>query len=280
MHQYNMIQKDFNGLNVSFIEKDKDLWLTGEQIGIALEYEFPRQAIKKIYERNKDELDEYSCLIKIAGCEVTKGGVKLTPPGGKQETRVFNEHGTMVITMLSRQPIARLFRKWAVNILKAYRHGELEMLPNTQTPTLKEISSNYKSALSLVKGIGLSKNQCILKAAQATKADIGIDVFEYLDVERPEDEAEPARDFYAALDLLLENGLVKNYCLDGSEIYVRMDEVFKAARQHLGMSLTKGDYAMIKRNIRFISSNKGAHNRLTGSITIKTWAFVKNTATQ
>jgi len=136
------------------IKHEDDLWFTGDDIGTALEYAHPRDAIKKLYQRNKEELDRYSIVIRIPvaysksepkeelrGVSGETCGVSLTPHVGDeradedvpepvgavryQSVRVFNEEGVMVLTMLSSQPIAAVFRGWAVKILKAYRHGQL-----------------------------------------------------------------------------------------------------------------------------------------------------------
>lgn len=106
------LSADFNGRPLTIIYRNDEPHFTAEHIGHALEYENPRKAVMKIHERNRDELEEYS------------GVVNLTTPGGTQPTRIFNEEGVMIITMLSRQPKAREFRRWAVKVLKAYRRGD------------------------------------------------------------------------------------------------------------------------------------------------------------
>jgi len=110
---------EFNGHPLEIIQHQDQVWFNKEQIGEALGYADPRKSINKIYQRNKDELDEYSAEVKQSS-----GGVKLSPPGGEQTTRIFNEEGVMLLTMLSRQPKAAEFRRWAVKVLKAYRHSE------------------------------------------------------------------------------------------------------------------------------------------------------------
>lgn len=141
----------FNGLPLAAIPHDEDLWLTGEDIGRALEYAQPRKAIKKLYERNTEELDRYSTILKLpvsyGDAASNEGdddpeqgtcGPNLGPHGGDaasetppaastrmQPVRVFSEEGVMILTMLSQQPRAAEFRAWAVGVLKAYRHGNL-----------------------------------------------------------------------------------------------------------------------------------------------------------
>lgn len=177
----------------------------------------------------------------------------------------------MIITMLSRQPKARKFREWAVEILKSYRNGELVAM-GTKAQQLMLIDKTFHSATRIAKNAGLKGNKLILKAAKTTKNSIGVDVFEYLGEERPENK-EPAEDFFTVLDQLLKDGLVKNYCLDGSKIYVRMKEVFKAAKKHQGLNSGRSDYLLIKQNPLFISAKKKVHNRLSNKFVISVWVF-------
>lgn len=104
----------FRDRQMSVIDHSGEKWLTGEQIGAALEYEEPRKRINDLYRRHADELSEYSVDLKLRSTD-----------GKHYQTRVYNEDGVMVITMLSRQPLAREFRRWAVGVLKAYRRQEL-----------------------------------------------------------------------------------------------------------------------------------------------------------
>lgn len=107
----------FQQLALPFYPHEGDVWVTGEDIGNALGYDQPGVSIRVLYNRHAEELSEYSTLIKLIRVE---GGTQK-----EREVRVFNEEGAMVLTMLSRQPIAAAFRKWVVGILRAYRRGEL-----------------------------------------------------------------------------------------------------------------------------------------------------------
>lgn len=153
------VDKEFNGLSMPMVAHEEELWMTMESIGTALGYSNPRDSVKKIYQRHKDELDLYSCTLKLKeqdnlrpqnggsspACtpqyegSSTTCGVNLTPSdptcgdnltypaSQKRNVRVFNEEGVMIITMLSSQPNARDFRSWAVKVLRAYRAGQLTL---------------------------------------------------------------------------------------------------------------------------------------------------------
>lgn len=68
--------------------------MTREQIGTALNYEYPGKSIAKIHERNADRLDPL------------KGVAKMTTPGGSQDVIVYTLRGVMEICRFSRQPNA------------------------------------------------------------------------------------------------------------------------------------------------------------------------------
>jgi prophage antirepressor-like protein len=123
-----LTQFNFNGLPIQAIEHEGDLWMTGEDVGRALEYSDPVQGIRNLFNRNKSELEGYSSQLKLS-CETGVDGVEddARAPVQRRPVRVFNEEGVMILTMLSSQPKAAEFRMWAVKILKAYRHGELAL---------------------------------------------------------------------------------------------------------------------------------------------------------
>lgn len=124
----------FDSIPLSIIDHNGEGWFTGEDVGKALEYEDPRIAIHKIFDRNRDELEEYSSV------------TNLVTEAGNRETRIYNEEGVMMIGFLSKQPKAVAFRKWAVKILKAYRHKELVQ---QDTLYLEELKSHLETQKQL-----------------------------------------------------------------------------------------------------------------------------------
>lgn len=137
-HSYPSVPFNFNGLALAAIQHEEDLWLTGEDIGRALEYSDPAQAVRNLFNRNKDELEGYSCQLKLScedGVDNSDGGAAVTR---LRPVRVFNEEGVMILTMLSSQPKAAAFRAWAVAVLKAYRHGNLALFPPAARERLLE----------------------------------------------------------------------------------------------------------------------------------------------
>jgi len=99
-------------------DENKEILMTSEQLGIALNYANPRNGIGKIVERNPYlKKNEFS------------GVVKLSTPGGIQETRVFKEDGIYEVTFLANTERAREFREWVRSVLKALRKGEVQITP-------------------------------------------------------------------------------------------------------------------------------------------------------
>ncbi len=91
--------KHFNGYALDcYVEPEYestgDFWATREQIGQLLEYAYPREAIGKIHERNKERLDKFS------------SEVNLTTEAGLRTTTVYNFKGLLEICRYSQQPNA------------------------------------------------------------------------------------------------------------------------------------------------------------------------------
>ena len=73
--------KNFNGVIFDcYIEPENyngDFWATREQIGKLLEYEYPREAIGKIHQRNKVRLDKFSAEVKLTTPSGVIDGAKI-----------------------------------------------------------------------------------------------------------------------------------------------------------------------------------------------------------
>lgn len=110
--------ESFGSIQCDFYRNmNNDIMLTRKQIGEALGYAFPDDALSRIHKKHNDRLDELSVV------------VKLTSTDGKQyETRLYSERGIMEICRWSRQPLANDFMDWCWDVIEKYRHGEL--LPN------------------------------------------------------------------------------------------------------------------------------------------------------
>ena len=138
-----------NNAAVDCIYADNEAWFTRAQIGEALEYEDPVDAIKKIHKRHKDRLDKFSRIdqieLPIGGLpdrrESSIGGGQTVPPSQRdarlkhdstdrikgyqtdtpsmnQEGVLYNLDGVIEICRWSRQPKADMVMDALVGMAK------------------------------------------------------------------------------------------------------------------------------------------------------------------
>ncbi|MGV4191160.1 BRO-N domain-containing protein [Citrobacter freundii] len=96
---------NFHGISLQPAPDIDGIWLTANQIGYALQYADDK-AVQRIFARHIDEFTEKMTRV-----------VKLTTPGGHQETRVFSLRGAHMVAMFARTPVAKEFRHWVLDIL-------------------------------------------------------------------------------------------------------------------------------------------------------------------
>ena len=80
---------------------DGSIFFTRNQIGAALQYSQPDDAISKIHSRHKARLDQFSTMVKLPGTDEKE-----------YETCLYTERGMLEICLLSRQPLANNFIDW------------------------------------------------------------------------------------------------------------------------------------------------------------------------
>lgn len=89
---------------------DNIICMTAESIGRALGYATPKESVLKIYQRNQDELDNYSVKVKMTSTD-----------GKSYNQRFFTEEGIYIISMLANTDKAKKFRAELANLLKQKR---------------------------------------------------------------------------------------------------------------------------------------------------------------
>src|SRR5690625_2341678 len=105
-----------NEMNI-YTNENNDVFMTREQIGLALEYSEPNTAITKIHSRNKRRLDQFSVTTKLVGTD-----------GKKYNTVIYNEKGIYEILRYSKQPKADAFYDWVYDLLSKLRKGEYQIV--------------------------------------------------------------------------------------------------------------------------------------------------------
>lgn len=105
----------FHGVRCDvWMNKDREPFMTREQIGVALDYKNPRDAIKDIHSRNQLRMDKFSVKRKLRSTD-----------GKEYETILYNKHGIYEICRKSNQPKADAFFDWIYSLLDAFEKGQL-----------------------------------------------------------------------------------------------------------------------------------------------------------
>ncbi len=113
----------FQNTTLSVINQHNQAFVSANDLGLALEYASPLQAVLKIYDRNADEFTaEMTALIEMP----TAGGI--------QKVRIFSLRGAHLIAMFARTKIAKAFRKWVLDVLDEEVKKSTALLPSTITP--------------------------------------------------------------------------------------------------------------------------------------------------
>ncbi|WP_416347035.1 P22AR C-terminal domain-containing protein [Enterobacter hormaechei] len=95
----------FHNTNFSYMEMAGQIWLTASEVGEALGYSDDK-AIHRLYRKHADEF-----TVNMTGV------VKVTTPGGIQDSRVFSLRGAHLMGMFSRTTVAKEFRRWVLDVL-------------------------------------------------------------------------------------------------------------------------------------------------------------------
>lgn len=104
-----------------------NFYMTREQIGQALEYPHPRQAIEKIHKRHKKRLDKFCVSVPILG----------TVKHREYDTVLYQSRGVYEICRHSNQPKADAFYDCVYEVLEGLRLGYLELQAHKTTPLWK-----------------------------------------------------------------------------------------------------------------------------------------------
>ena len=132
MNELNLINEK------EIIMQDGIICMNAESIGMALGYSEPRIAINKIYNRNQDELDNYSVVTKM-----------VTVDGKSYNQRLFTEEGIYIISMLANTSKAKAFRRELAAFLKQKRLEALQDAKAQGYITADKINARYRNPIKL-----------------------------------------------------------------------------------------------------------------------------------
>lgn len=132
-------KENFNGVECDFWkDSSKEVWMSREQIGKALEYGNPSDAIKNIHSRNKERLDKFSVQLKMSGTD-----------GKLYDTYLYSAKGVYEVCRFSKQPKANDFYDWVYELLEGLRQGSIKLaydIPQTYSEAL-QLASNLSKQL-------------------------------------------------------------------------------------------------------------------------------------
>src|SRR5690625_4308634 len=155
-----IVKKEMFGQNeMNIYQNDKkDIFMTREQIGNALEYSNPRDAIRKIHSRNRSRLDNFS------------RGAQVDTPSGTQVTTIYSEQGIYEIIRKSGQPKADEFYDWVYDLLSKLRKGELEVNKPNNTKLLLQTALEHQEKLETIEtDVNMLKNTMRIDGTQEFK---------------------------------------------------------------------------------------------------------------
>lgn len=114
--------ENFGNISCDFYRNmNDDILLTREQIGSALEYTNPDDALSKIHKRHKDRLDQFSVVAKLSSTD-----------GKEYDTYLYTQKGVMEICRWSNKPKANQFMDWCWDVIERYRNNQGFTDQNTQ----------------------------------------------------------------------------------------------------------------------------------------------------
>ena len=102
----------FNEITLSPVTYQNSLWIRATELARALGYSDTRK-ITHLYERNADEFTpEMTQVIEIA--DVPEMG---TLENLRRKARIFSLRGCHLVAMFARTPVAKVFRRWVLDVL-------------------------------------------------------------------------------------------------------------------------------------------------------------------
>jgi hypothetical protein len=100
-------REKFESVELEIVQVGNQRWLRGEDIGAALGFRDPADAVKKILQRSRSEFDETTTIT-----------VELRTATGWRATRLYNARGAALIAMKAQTPKGEAFRRWVLDVLE------------------------------------------------------------------------------------------------------------------------------------------------------------------
>lgn len=134
-----MVKSDnFGGVQCDIYNIGSEYYMTREQIGRALEYSEPGNAIEVIHRRKKERLDMFSTTVKLTGVD-----------GKLRNYVVYSRKGVMEICRHSGQPKADAFMDWVWDTMDGLIAGRTQ--GNPKQYSFSNINSMARILLPVLK---------------------------------------------------------------------------------------------------------------------------------
>lgn len=106
-----IVSDNFGNVRCNFYKNEKeDILMTRAQIGQALEYNDPSDAVRKIHDRHKERLDKFSVRDKMTATD-----------GKLYMTYLYTAKGVYEVCRWSQQPKANDFMDWVWDVIEKIR---------------------------------------------------------------------------------------------------------------------------------------------------------------
>ena len=149
----------FGDLSYNFYcNMNDDILLTREQIGLALEYKYPDDALSKIHKRHSNRLDPLSVVVKMASTD-----------GKYYDTTLYTQRGIMEICRWSNKPKADLFMDWVWDIIEKYRANELVPIQQLDITPISDAISSMTQAITTLTNNMITMQQDIQELKQSQR---------------------------------------------------------------------------------------------------------------
>lgn len=110
-------QGEFLGTKCDFyVDENDNIYMSRTQIGYALQYKDPANAIKNIHNKNHDRFDKLSISVTGAQFETPLRNNK-----NAEKVYMYIERGIYAMCARSRQPIADDFNDWVMDVISSIR---------------------------------------------------------------------------------------------------------------------------------------------------------------
>ncbi|EOS48330.1 hypothetical protein C810_01420 [Lachnospiraceae bacterium A2] len=183
-------QGDFLGTKCDFyVDEDNNIYMSRTQIGYALEYKDPSNAVKNIHNKYQERFDRFS---------VEVSGAQFVPPINKNKNSpkiyMYAEKGIYEVCRRSRQTVADKFYDWAYDTIseikkngfyiangkdekwigirretKQVRKNETDMIQKFVDYAISQGSQNAKRYYTHL--TNLANKRCGIKTGERDKAD-------------------------------------------------------------------------------------------------------------